>query len=225
MEMDISKSKYILFLIKVIKILIFIYDDNSSQNFSLKTLNLDKQNIEKIKVKKRRINLGYTKNFLFALKSIGNNYDYYAFSDQDDIWHKDKLKEGIKCLEKFNNIKSALYGGRTELIGKNKGIKLGYSTLFKKKPSFRNALIQNIFGGNTMIFNKSAHKAITESNISKNIISHDWWYQIISGIGGKWPDNRIFTSIDRRNLIGSNVSLRDKLARLIKVIENEFGSK
>ena len=52
---------------------LFIFDDNSSQNFSLKTLNLDKQNIKKIKVKKRRINLGYAKNFLFALKSIGNN--------------------------------------------------------------------------------------------------------------------------------------------------------
>ena len=205
---------------------LFIFDDNSSQNFSLKTLNLDKQNIKKIKVKKRRINLGYAKNFLFALKSIGNNYDYYAFSDQDDIWHKDKLKEGIKCLEKFNNMKSALYGGRTELIGKNKGIKLGYSTLFKKKPSFRNALIQNIFGGNTMIFNKSAHKAITKSNISKKIISHDWWcYQIISGIGGEIIyDSRIFTKYRQHeeNLIGSNILLRDKLARLIKVIKNEF---
>ncbi len=205
---------------------LFIYDDNSSQNFSLKTLNLDKQNIKKIKVKKRRINLGYAKNFLFALKSIGNNYDYYAFSDQDDIWHKDKLKEGIKCLEKFNNMKSALYGGRTELIGKNKRIILGYSTLFKKKPSFRNALIQNIFGGNTMIFNKSAQKAIIESNISENIISHDWWcYQIISGIGGEIIyDNRIFTKYrqHQKNLIGSNVSLRDKWARYMKVINNKF---
>ena len=163
---------------------------------------------------------------MFALKSIGNKYDYYAFSDQDDIWHKDKLKEGIKSLEKFDTLKPALYGGRTELIGKNKEIKLGESTLFKKKPSFRNALIQSIFGGNTMVFNKSAQKAIIESNISEKIISHDWWcYQIISGMGGEIIyDPRIFTKYrqHQKNLIGSNVSLRDKRARLIKVIDNEF---
>ena len=33
---------------------LFIYDDNSSQNFSIDTLNLDTHNIEKIKVKKKK---------------------------------------------------------------------------------------------------------------------------------------------------------------------------
>lgn len=205
---------------------LFIFDDNSSQKFSFENLKFDEDGLKKINITKREVNLGFAKNFLFALKSISNTYDYYAFSDQDDIWHEDKLKEAINCLEKFPKKKPSLYGGRTELIGENRQIKLGKSTLFKKKPSFKNALIQNISGGNTMVFNNSAHKIITGSNINKKIIAHDWWcYQIVSGSGGEIVyDKRIFTKYRQheKNLIGSNVSINNKWARFKKVINNEF---
>ena len=32
---------------------------------------------------------------------------------------------------------------------------LGMSPLFKKRPSFKNAIVQNIAGGNTMVFNNN----------------------------------------------------------------------
>ena len=49
----------------------------------------------KIKIIQRKTNLGYAKNFLLGLKEAGNEYDFYAFSDQDDIWEKDKISRGI----------------------------------------------------------------------------------------------------------------------------------
>ena len=205
---------------------LYISDDNSSQKFSLKSFELSHSDEEKIKISKRNKNLGYTLNFLKTLNSINNSFDYYAFSDQDDVWHKDKLKNAISSLQRYSTEIPSLYGCRTEIIGENKKIKLGKSKLHKREPSFRNAIIQNIFGGNTMVFNNSAKKIVCKSIKQNKIISHDWWcYQIVSGVGGQIIyDRRIFTKYRQhpKNLIGSNVSMKDKWARFKKVVKNDF---
>ncbi|MCV5720962.1 glycosyltransferase family 2 protein, partial [Escherichia coli] len=51
---------------------------------------------------------------------------------------------------------------------------IGYSPLFCKKPSFRNALIQSIAGGNTMLFNQAARNIINLTPQDFKIVSHDW---------------------------------------------------
>lgn len=208
---------------------LFIFDDCSSQNFSVENYNLSFQDKAKIKFSKRNQNLGYTDNFLNALNSINDSYDYYAFSDQDDIWHEDKLKKAINSLQLYTSKIPSLYGCRTELIGKNKNIKLGKSKLHKRKPSFKNAIIQNIFGGNTMVFNNLAKQTICKSIKQNKITSHDWWcYQIISGNGGNVIyDKRIFLKYRQhnKNLIGSNISLKSKLTKLYQIIKGEFRNK
>ncbi len=208
---------------------LFIFDDCSTQKFSLENYNLSFSDKAKIKYSKRNKNLGYTLNFLKALNSIDNSYDYYAFSDQDDIWHKDKLKNAINSLQLYSSKIPSLYGCRTELIGENKNIKLGKSKLHKRKPSFKNAIIQNIFGGNTMVFNNLAKQTICKSIKKNKITSHDWWcYQIISGNGGNVIyDKRIFLKYRQhsKNLIGLNTSLKSKLTRLYQIIKGEFKNK
>ena len=44
--------------------------------------------------------------------------EWYAFSDQDDVWHEDKLKA---ALEQFGNCvdRPALYFGQTQLVDEN----------------------------------------------------------------------------------------------------------
>ena len=165
--------------------IIFVTDDNSKDKFSLEKLNINERNKEKVRVRFRNKNIGYAQNFLNALVSIDDYFDYYAFSDQDDIWHREKLEKAINSLEEYNHKQANLYGSRTELIGLSEEIKLGKSIEFKKSPSFHNSLTQNMFGGNTMVFNRNAFDLICASNINQKIIAHDWWcYQIISGAGG-----------------------------------------
>ena len=208
---------------------LYISDDNSSQKFSLKSFKLSPSDEEKIKISKRNKNLGYTLNFLKTLYSLDNSFDYYAFSDQDDVWHKDKLKNAISSLQRYSSEIPSLYGCRTEIIGKNKNIRLGKSKLHKREPSFQNAIIQNIFGGNTMVFNNSAKKIICKSIKQNKIISHDWWcYQIISGNGGNIIyDKRIFLKYRQHseNLIGSNIKFKSKLKRFYQIINGEFRNK
>ena len=205
---------------------IFITDDNSKNKFSLEKLNINERNKNKIRVGFRNKNIGYAQNFLNALVSIDEYFDYYAFSDQDDIWHREKLEKAINSLEGYPDNQANLYGSRTELIGESEEIKLGKSIEFKKSPSFQNALTQNIFGGNTMVFNRNAFDLICSSNINQKIIAHDWWcYQIISGAGGNvFYDKNIYLKYRQHNnnIIGSNVSLKDKWLRFCKVANGNF---
>ncbi len=206
--------------------IIFVTDDNSKDKFSLEKLNINERNKNKIRVEFRKKNIGYAQNFLNALVSIDGYFDYYAFSDQDDIWHREKLEKAINSLEGYPDNQVNLYGSRTELIGKSEEIKLGKSIEFKKSPSFPNALTQNIFGGNTMVFNRNAFDLICSSKINQKIIAHDWWcYQIISGAGGNvFYDKNIYLKYRQHNnnIIGSNISLKNKWDRLVKVLNGEF---
>ena len=206
--------------------IIFVSDDNSKNNFSIEKLNISERNKKKIRVGFRNKNIGYAKNFLNALVSINDYFDYYAFSDQDDIWYPEKLEKAIKSLEEYPDNQANLYGSRTELIGASEEIKLGQSIEFKKSPSFQNALTQNIFGGNTMVFNRTAFDLICSTKINQKIIAHDWWcYQIISGAGGNvFYDKNIYLKYRQHNtnLIGSNISLKDKWLRFCKVANGNF---
>ncbi len=206
--------------------IIFVTDDNSKDKFSLDKLNINESNKKKIRIKIRNKNIGYAQNFLNALVSIDGHFDYYAFSDQDDIWHREKLEKAINSLEEYPYDQPNLYGSRTELIGTREEIKLGKSIEFKKSPSFQNAITQNIFGGNTMVFNRNAFDLICSSNINQKIIAHDWWcYQIISGAGGNvFYDKNIYLKYRQHNnnLIGSNITLKDKWMRFCKVVNSNF---
>ena len=94
---------------------IFIFDDNSSVDIKFKRLKLDKNAKSKIKIFKRKKNVGYAKNFLLGLKEVGKEYDFYAFSDQDDIWEKDKITRGIEVLISSGSKFPKLYCSRTNI--------------------------------------------------------------------------------------------------------------
>jgi hypothetical protein len=109
--------------------------------------------------------------------------DFFAFADQDDIWEVDKLSTALSKLKKVAADIPALYCSRSRLID-IAGKKIGFSPLFKKKPSFQNAMVQCIAGGNTMVMNKAARNLLMQTK-GALIASHDWWsYLLIAGAGG-----------------------------------------
>jgi hypothetical protein len=141
---------------------------------------------------------------------IGNidiNADYYAFADQDDIWLDDKLDRAVGWLNTIDANIPALYCSRTRLIDEN-GRPIGYSPLYSRKPSFGNALLQNIASGNTMIFNHRARSLLQQVQHEKLVI-HDWsLYQIVSGCGGVIrydPEPTVLYRQHRNNVIGNSM--------------------
>src|SRR5690606_26294874 len=57
---------------------------------------------------------GFVKNFMGIVCNYSIDADYYAFSDQDDIWMDDKLERAIQAIRQFTG--PALYGSSTRLI-------------------------------------------------------------------------------------------------------------
>lgn len=169
-------------------------------------------------------NKGFAWNFISLLEQASREFDYYAFSDQDDEWMQNKLSHAINYLENKNNLPS-IYCGRTILIDEN-GTVLGLSPLFNKKPSFRNALVQSIAGGNTMLINNNAHQIIIDTLKWKTIVSHDWWiYILITGCGGNVYYDATPTLKYRQhqqNIIGSNISFSARFIRIKKLMNGHF---
>ena len=164
---------------------------------------------------------GYAANFLSLIFNPEIRADYFAYSDQDDIWERDKLSRAIAALKDASGAVPALYGSRTRLIDEN-GRDLGLSPLHGRPPSFRNALVQNIASGHTMVMNRAARDLLCASNVTDTLF-HDWWtYLLVTGAGGRVlydPQPSVRYRQHMRNLTGVPVSLRDHVQcvrRLVK---------
>jgi glycosyltransferase involved in cell wall biosynthesis len=168
--------------------------------------------------------LGHAQNFLSLARNSSIAADYFAFSDQDDIWSPNKLERAVSSLTGISSTIPALYCSRTEIIDEHKK-PLGLSPLFHKRPSFQNALVQNIAAGNTMVFNRAA-KRLLESKAVGDVVTHDWWaYQIVSGVGGVVQYDPLPSVKYRQhggNVLGANRGIRAKLLRVSKLFEGEW---
>ncbi|NTV13886.1 MAG: glycosyltransferase family 2 protein [Desulfobulbaceae bacterium] len=168
---------------------------------------------------------GFAANFLSLACRADLQADYYAFADQDDIWEKDKLHRAVAWLEKVPHTEPALYCSRTRLIAED-GLEIGCSRLFTRPPGFANALVQNIGGGNTMVFNHAARLLLQEAGEDLAVVTHDWWaYLLVSGCGGQVfydPSPMVRYRQHGNNLVGENTSWRAKLTRIRLLLKGRF---
>ncbi len=160
---------------------------------------------------------GLAANFLHLIGLAGKDVSFAALSDQDDVWLPEKLARATARLADIAAGQPGLYCSRTALC--DAGLApLGHSPHFKRPPSFRNALIQNIAGGNTMVLNRAAlDLAQAAAAEAGQVVVHDWWlYQLITGAGGTVVYDDAPSLLYRQhsgNQIGANTSLRARLRR------------
>jgi glycosyltransferase involved in cell wall biosynthesis len=168
---------------------------------------------------------GSTANFLSLTCRADIEADYFAYADQDDIWEADKLERAVAWLKTIPDNVPALYGSRTLLVdARNQHI--GYSPLFERPPSFRNALVQSIAGGNTMVFNRAARELLRAAGDSVEAVTHDWWaYMLVSSCGGKVHYD-VYPTVRYRqhasNQFGSNTSPVAQVKRARLLVQGRF---
>lgn len=168
---------------------------------------------------------GFCQNFLSLACDPNIRADYYAFCDQDDVWLPAKLEVALSNISANQSTEVPhLYCGRTKYVTKN--LKpCGMSPLFVFPPSFRNALVQSIAGGNTMVFNQPAKKLIEKVG-PVDVPSHDWWlYQLISGVEGVVFYDRMPYLLYRQHefaLVGGNNSFPAKMERVWMLLQGRF---
>ena len=168
---------------------------------------------------------GYVANFLSLVCDAKINADYFSYADQDDIWEKDKLERALSFLNTVPADVPALYCGRSKLVDEQDN-QIGLSPLFTKKPSFANALMQNLGGGNTMVFNRAARELIREAGQDLILDKHDWWtYLVVSGCGGHVlydPEPAIRYRQHSTNQIGMNQGWDARIHRIKMLWQGRF---
>jgi glycosyltransferase involved in cell wall biosynthesis len=168
---------------------------------------------------------GFCVNFLSMACDPAIHADYYAFCDQDDVWLPAKLNVAVQNIvqNQEENI-PYVYCGRTSYVNE-KLKKIGCSPLFAFPRTFRNALIQSIAGGNTMVFNQKTKELLEKVGIVDHP-SHDWWvYQLTTGAGGDVFYDQTPQVLYRQHkdaLVGGNNSFWARIERISMVFKGEF---
>ncbi|MHB8528494.1 MAG: glycosyltransferase family 2 protein [Caulobacteraceae bacterium] len=133
--------------------------------------------------------LGPARSFLELLRSVPDDFDYYAFCDQDDVWAPDKLARAVERLSCGLPHQPALYCSRVMCADKD------LRPLGPSRPNadgrFEHLLFENIVFGNTAVMNRAGRAAVVERFPGQGVIMHDWWCGlVISALGIVIHDER-----------------------------------
>lgn len=197
-----------------------ISDDESAQNTQRL---LEKSKLDTVEVSLTDgPHLGVNANFLSLIKRCVGGADFYAFSDQDDVWLPNKLSSAKRKLSQLSISGVKLYVARTMVCDE----KLTPLFLAKDCPralSFKNALIESVAGGNTMVFSAQTLALLQKVN---NPVHHDWLaYMVVTACGGEVVFDDVPYVLYRQhasNVVGANKGFFAKWQRFRKIVSNDF---
>ena len=154
----------------------------------------------------------------FDLLKHAEGYDFYAFSDQDDVWDNDKLLSAIHHLEKEPKNIPVLYCSNLKVVDENQNFcrtahAFSYDT--NKKYS---GLVDFFAVGCTEVFNQKAAD-FTKEHIRKDCLMHDsWLFMICNFFGRVIYDSTAHINYRQHghNVVGTNMDWKSKLNARIK---------
>ncbi|WP_375450214.1 glycosyltransferase family 2 protein [uncultured Devosia sp.] len=166
---------------------------------------------------------GFAENFRSLMLRAPEN-DFSAFCDQDDVWHPDKLESAMLRLAGLTD-DACLYGGRSVLVDGD-GEPIGLPPLFLRPPDVKNALVQSLAAGNTMVLNRPGFVLLAESARRTQFLMHDWWaYLLVSGAGGRViydPIPHIDYRQHGKNALGGRIGLAKRPKRLLELLGGKY---
>lgn len=181
-----------------VEVMLNIRDDGSTDK-TLSILESYGKNINWYQDQHLNVNKGFIK-----LAKEAPDADYYAFSDQDDVWLPDKLDRAISFLKNIDNKKPAMYACGQIVVNEN--LEFLFQHNMNTDRSKDDFFAKNSFSGNTIVFNRKLFELLKMADLSVNPeqVKHDRFLtRICIGCGGE-----IF--VDTENYIkyrqhGSNV--------------------
>lgn len=173
-------------------------------------------------------NVGYVRSFSTMLFQA-DQFDYYAFSDQDDYWLSNKIYEGCRQLEKFDLVPALYYSNLWVCNEKLEPQKK--TSLDKRKMTLRSVITRRSIAGCTMIINNKMYNVLVgDNNQASNItVSHDnYIVTLCYTIGGKVicdSNSYIHYRQHGQNTSGSTNSPIKRIRKEIKEIKNGKGNE
>lgn len=168
-------------------------------------------------------NIGVNRSYQWLIDHADLNCDYFALSDQDDVWIPNKIERAVKKLDSNEDDFPALFAS-CSLLTDAELKPIGSSLCPQKGVSFFNAMIQNVCPGHTEVLNRKL-LSMMRGQRCEGMLVLDWWvYLLASGIGIVYFENE-FTVMHRQhghNAIGySDSFLKLLFPRIKRVLSNE----
>lgn len=209
---------------KEVDVDIFIRDDGSSD----KTISIIKEyckNCNNIHFEQGD-NLKPSGSFMWLIQNSAiQNYDYFAFCDQDDVWLEDKLISAVKQIKDYDKIPVLYYCATCNVDKELNAIGLLYTDTVHTTSLLDSIATGSLIPGCTMVFNKELMHLLKQGNPCF-VTMHDTWTHLIclscggTVIGDSTP--HILYRQHENNVIGSmKKNVFERIARA-KRIENKF---
>lgn len=131
-------------------------------------------------------NLGAIGSFFDLMQHVKDqSYAYIAFCDQDDVWLPDKLRTAVETIDQSAGTADTpvLYCSKTQLVDETLTV-LEDHIRRTIRPSFSNALVENIVTGCTTVLNAAMYRILLQ-HIPRYCIMHDWWMYLIASCYGQ----------------------------------------
>ncbi|MBO5261304.1 MAG: glycosyltransferase family 2 protein [Coprococcus sp.] len=215
-EKYIEEQLYSILSQSDVDIKLIIRDDGSNDS----TIDIIRNYMERDSRIKLIIGENYGPAFSFwNLLQSASDCDYYAFSDQDDVWDKDKLKIAIDSI-KCNKEIPALYYSNTRLVNSDNTyiIQSKHSSYESIIPTFSQLVMENNAVGCTMVWNRKL-QGIAREITPKSMRMHDHLLFLICKLCGGFVFHDKTSHINYRqhntNVIGG-INSKKKYAKSIK---------
>ncbi len=170
-------------------------------------------------------NLGITGSYMWLLKHYDKECDYFAFSDQDDIWLPDKIAIALDLLDGEQQNKPLLFASLSHIVDEKLN-SLGSSRLPVRGISYYNAMIQNVLPGHTQVINKALLEIVLDKGCT-DVHVIDWWYYLAASAVGEILFYPEFTVLHRQhgdNAVGVEKNPVKNLVKRLKYIKDGRGN-
>ncbi|MGC1505534.1 MAG: glycosyltransferase [Sulfitobacter sp.] len=172
---------------------------------------------------------GFSDNFMSLIRDLPREAGYVSFADQDDIWLPDKVSRGLHDLRRFGP-DPALYCGRQSYWYPDTGRQLASPRMIRPF-TLRNALIENVATGNTILLNPAAACLARQAACrTGHVFAHDWWLYLLMTATGHtvYFDNGVPALLYRQhacNAIGAGRGLFKQIQRKTSVLGGVFSQR
>ena len=168
-----------------VEITLFIRDDGSTDQTIRIIREFSQKHSEIVFMEGKNVGVG--NSFMQLVYGAGEAFDFYGFSDQDDVWLPQKVRQAVESIRGYTI--PVLYCSNQLLVDKE-GARIGMRHERMVDTSFCQILCNNQISGCTMLWNASLQRLLTDAQrrpseglLRKRI--HDVWVAMVASVTGK----------------------------------------
>lgn len=137
--------------------------------------------LENVTFRVNAANKGIERNFMDMVYSAdAQAFDYFAFSDQDDVWLPNKIEHAIAAIEAAGGGPALYYSDVCNVDENLENPTRDFAKFAPLAQSLPTLLVCNWASGCTMVFDRKLCRLLQESPVSPTGRNHDGWVHLVA---------------------------------------------